>query len=89
MKEAYPQLFNRVKFIFHSNTFAGSITCMPTVYPKDRITSTPHRPNQALDITQQKSLPLSLDGILKVSDIVQLELSDSFLKIIPAMSNCV
>ena len=30
--------FNRVKFIIHSNTFAGSVTCVPTVCPKDRIT---------------------------------------------------
>ena len=87
MKEAHPQDFNRVKFIVHSNTFAGSMTCMPTVYPKDHITPTPHRLHQTSDITQPECLPLSSDGILNVPDIVQLQLSDSFLKIISAMFN--
>ena len=68
MKEAYPQNFNRVKFIIHSNTFAGSITYMPTVCLKDHITHTPHRPHQTSDITQRESLSLS-DGILKLPDI--------------------
>ena len=85
MKEAYPQKGNCVKLIIYSNTFAGSITCMPTGCPKDCITPIPHRPHQMLDITQ----PLSSDGILKVTDIVQLELSGSFLKVIPAMFNWV
>ena len=60
---------------------------MPTVCPKDRITPTPHRPQQTSDLTQRESLPLSSDGILKDPSIVKLELSDSFLKIIPAMFN--
>ena len=60
---------------------------MPTVCPKDR--TTPHRPHQTSDITQRESLPLSSDGILKIPDIFQLTLSDSFLKTIPAMFNWV
>ena len=89
MKEAYPQNFNSVKFIIHNNTFAGSITCMPTVCPKDRITPAPHRPHQTSDITKRESLPLSSDDIMKIPDIVQLELSDYFLTIIPVMFNWV
>ena len=48
VKGAYPQNFNRVKFIIHRNTFAGSIRCMPTICPK----TTSHL--HLIDITRRR-----------------------------------